>query len=90
MDLGNEEKFILRLLYKSRCYTPSSSYNSKKLWKIFSKKYKPTNDKYFKKAIKNLLNAGLIGQVSKKDIKYYIDKNKVEKLLKIGLSCKIN
>lgn len=84
MKLNEGEKWILKILFKQRCFTPSSGYNSNKLWRLFNKKFKPRRRKTFDEGIQHLLNHGYIGQVRKKDIKYYIDEKKVKELYLTG------
>ncbi len=75
--LGKEELWILNLLYTNRNFTPSSGYNSKKLERIYSRKFTK-----IKPHIQALLNEGYISQIRKKDIKYYIlDKTKASTAL---------
>ncbi|MCK5024473.1 MAG: hypothetical protein KAR56_02535 [Thermoplasmata archaeon] len=71
--LGEKELWILNLLYTNRNFTQSSGYNSKKLERIYSRKF--SNN--IKPHTQVLLNEGYISQIRKKDIKYYIlDKKK--------------
>lgn len=70
--LEDELIFILNILYQKRCFTTSSGYNSKKMKMLFSKKYSDTGFISFDDAVKSLLNNDYIGQISKKEIKYYI------------------
>ena len=66
--LGKEERWILNLLNTNRNFTQSSGYNSKKLERIYSRKF---TDR-IKPHIQLLLNERYISQIRKKDVKYYI------------------
>jgi hypothetical protein len=68
-ELGEEELFILNILYVNRNFNKTASYNSKLLADRYRRKF---NDDP-KDAIKALKNNGYIAQVRKKDIKYYLD-----------------
>jgi hypothetical protein len=67
-ELGEEELYILNVLYQKRCYTDRSSYNLGQIAKAFNKKFgKDPVD-----TAKNLVNLGYVAEKRKKDIKYYI------------------
>jgi len=66
--LGEEELFILYVLYRNTCLRPSGSFHSKRLEQLYSRKF---NDK-IKSHIQLLKNDGYITAVRKKEIKYYI------------------
>ncbi len=70
--LSEETLFILKRLYTSRCLSSNEGYHSKKLNKIYLKKFPDRGHLSFKKAIKKLLNEGYITKISKKEDKYYI------------------
>ena len=66
--LGDEELFILNLLYKNRCLRSNRGYSSKKLADLFKKKF----NKKIDDAIKRLKNEQYIGTIKKTPEKYYI------------------
>lgn len=66
--LSDNELFILNLLYQNRNLNTSAGYHSKKLEKIYIKKYSID----FDDVIRKLMNTGYIGPIKKKDMKYYI------------------
>jgi len=67
-DLGEEELFILNLLYSKRNLRSDAGYHSDKLNKLFRKKF----DKDAKDAIKRLVNEGYLSPIGKSPPKYYI------------------
>ncbi|UUX93196.1 hypothetical protein [Methanoplanus endosymbiosus] len=64
--------YILNVLYKGRCFRSDRGYNSKKLNKLYLKKYPGKDYLKFDDAVSYLLNGSYISEVKKKDIKYYI------------------
>ncbi len=66
--LSDNELFILNLLYQRRNLKPSAGLNSKLIEKIYVQKF--SDD--FEDVIRNLINAGYLGPIKKKDMKYYI------------------
>lgn len=71
--------FILNLLYQGRCLAKNEGYNSKKLSKIYSRRFSSDfkhTIKDFKHTIKELLG-DYITQIRKNDIKYYISNFKL-------------
>lgn len=66
--LGEEELFILNVLYVGRNLNRSASLNSRLLLSKYRRRF---NDDP-RDAIKNLLNNNYITQIPKREIKYYI------------------
>lgn len=67
-NLGEEELFILNLLYSKRNLRPDAGYHSDKLNKLFKKKFA----KDVKDALKRLVNEGYLAPIGKSPPKYYI------------------
>lgn len=67
-DLGEEELFILNLLYSKRNLRSDAGYHSDKLNKLFRKKF----NKDAKDALKRLVNEGYLSSIGKSPPKYYI------------------
>ena len=66
--LGEEELFILNVLYVNRNFTDKSSFNLRQISSAFRKKFNKDPEDIAKK----LLNKGYLAAKRKKDIKYYI------------------
>jgi len=66
--LADDELFVLYILYSHRNFRADAGYNSKKLQRIYSKKY----DRDFGAGTKRLKNQGYITSIKKKDEKFYI------------------
>lgn len=71
-NFTEETLFILNILYKNRCLSSDKGYHSKKLKKIYIKKFSDKNHLSLKGALKDLKNAGYITVIKKDDDKYYI------------------
>ena len=67
-DLGDEELFIINLLYSKRNFRSDAVYHSDKLNKLFRKKF----NRDAKDVIKRLTNVGYISSIGKSPPKYYI------------------
>ena len=67
-DLGDEELFILNLLYSKRNLKSDAGYHSDKLNNLFRKKF----NKDSKASVKRLVNDGYLSPIGKSPPKYYI------------------
>jgi hypothetical protein len=67
-NLGEEELFILNLLYSNRNLRSDAGYHSEKMNKILRKKF----NKEAKDALKKLVNEGYLSPIGKSPPKYYI------------------
>lgn len=67
-DLGDEELFILNLLYSKRNLKSDAGYHSDKLNNLFRKKF----NKDSKDSVKRLVNGGYLSPIGKSPPKYYI------------------
>jgi hypothetical protein len=67
-DLGDEELFILNLLYSKRNLKSDAGYHSDKLNNLFRKKF----NKDSKDSVKQLVNDGYLSPIGKSPPKYYI------------------
>ena len=67
-DLGDEELFIINLLYLNRNFKSDAGYHSDKLNKQFRQKF----NKDAKDVIKRLANESYLSSIKKSSPKYYI------------------
>ena len=67
-ELGDEELFILNLLYSKRNLRSDAGHHSEKLNKLFRKKF----NKDSRDALKKLVNEGYLSPIGKSPPKYYI------------------
>ena len=67
-DLGDEELFILNLLYSKRNFRSDAGYHSDKLNNLFRKKF----NKDARDSVKRLVNGGYLSPIGKSPPKYYI------------------
>ena len=67
--------FILDVMYRGRNLALAAGLHSKKLKKLFNKKFSRTEK--FESVIRILLNDGYITQIPKKEMKYYISNRKI-------------
>ena len=71
--LGEEELFILEILFKHRNFKQSSGFHHELLAKLFRRNFKNRDpDRHLKK----LLNDGYVGRIGKSPYKYYCDGKK--------------
>ncbi len=67
-NLGNEDLFILNLLYSNRNLKSNAGYHSEKLNRLFKRRF----NRDAKDAIKRLTNDGYISRIGKSPPKYFI------------------
>ena len=78
---------ILFILFRNRCFTRGSSYNSRKLQDDFRRfKYNRREDgkkvnRLFERSVRNLIQRALLFPVPKKDIKYHTDRKEANIVL---------
>mgnify|MGYP001159360423 CR=1 FL=1 len=75
--LSEECLFILNVFYKGRNFKIDAGYHSKKLKKIFIKRFGQRTTVSFENAIHLLIINGYITEIKKKEIKYYISNRKL-------------